>query len=378
MRLASYNVENLFERVKVMNLDSAPDRKAMLSDYAKFNTLIGREKYSAADKTAMLRILDDYGMLKSGESECFLLRENHGHLLQRAKGSAKAAIVAGGRHEWIGWLELKKEPVNEIAIANTARVIKDLDADVLGVIEADDRPGLERFNEQVLASNEVRGEQYRNVMLIDGNDERGIDVGILTRDGYDIELIQSHVNEKLNGGHLFSRDCAAYQVKTREKDVEGHPQVVWVLVNHLKSKGGGSFKESAEKRAAQAKRVRQIYDSLIKDYPYVAVIGDFNDTPDSQALKPLLGDSAPLKDVSEGPNFDDEGRPGTYGNSARSNKIDYILCSPELMKKMKRGGISHMGVWGGENGTLFPHYDTITGKHEAASDHAAIWADFDI
>jgi hypothetical protein len=34
-----------------------------------------------------------------------------------------------------------------------------------------------------------------------------------------------------------------------------------------------------------------------------------------------------------------------------------------------------MGVWGGKNGTLFPHYATITKPIEAASDHAAIYAD---
>ena len=30
-----------------------------------------------------------------------------------------------------------------------------------------------------------------------------------------------------------------------------------------------------------------------------------------------------------------------------------------------------MGVWGGKNGTLFPHYPEMTKAAEAASDHAA-------
>lgn len=372
MRLASFNVENLFERATVMNLDDQAQRKTMLSDYAKFNTLITKEKYSAADKTAMLDILAENDMLKSGESGCFLLRENHGRLLKKASKSAQADIVANGRAEWIGWLELKKSPVNEAAIGNTARVVKDLDADVLGVVEADDRPGLKRFNDLVLASKEIDGEAFSNVMLIDGNDERGIDVGIMTKEGYDIESIQSHVNEKMNGFPLFSRDCATYQITTPQGNT------LWVLVNHLKSKGYGSAASSDAKRAAQAKRVREIYDAAVKNYPYVAVIGDFNDTPESDPLKPLCGNNGPLMDVSAGPNFNDEGRPGTYANGAKSNKIDYILCSPELMAKMKAGGICHMGVWGGKNGTLFPHYPTIHNKNEAASDHAAIWADFDI
>jgi len=36
------------------------------------------------------------------------------------------------------------------------------------------------------------------------------------------------------------------------------------------------------------------------------------------------------------------------------------------------------GVWEGKNGTLFPHFNTITKAAEAASDHAAVWAELDI
>lgn len=37
-----------------------------------------------------------------------------------------------------------------------------------------------------------------------------------------------------------------------------------------------------------------------------------------------------------------------------------------------------MGVWGGKNGTLFPNYLEMTKASEAASDHAAVWADLDV
>jgi hypothetical protein len=33
------------------------------------------------------------------------------------------------------------------------------------------------------------------------------------------------------------------------------------------------------------------------------------------------------------------------------------------------------GVWGGTNGTLFPHFPEMTKPVHAASDHAAVWAD---
>ena len=48
---------------------------------------------------------------------------------------------------------------------------------------------------------------------------------------------------------------------------------------------------------------------------------------------------------------------------------------PALFAKATGGGIFRMGAWGGVNGTLWPHYDTVTKAADAASDHAALYAD---
>ncbi len=42
------------------------------------------------------------------------------------------------------------------------------------------------------------------------------------------------------------------------------------------------------------------------------------------------------------------------------------------------GRVYRAGVWGGTNGTLFPHLPEIKSKAQAASDHAAIYADLDL
>jgi hypothetical protein len=41
-------------------------------------------------------------------------------------------------------------------------------------------------------------------------------------------------------------------------------------------------------------------------------------------------------------------------------------------------GIERRGSWGGKNGNLWPHFPEVTKVTEAASDHAAIWADLAI
>jgi endonuclease/exonuclease/phosphatase family metal-dependent hydrolase len=107
----------------------------------------------------------------------------------------------------------------------------------------------------------------------------------------------------------------------------------------------------------------------------IVIAGDLNDTPESKPLEPLLANGSDLRDVSMHPSFLDDGRPGTYGNGTASNKIDYLLLSPALFERVQGGGIFRKGVWGGKNGTLFPHYEEMTKAIHAASDHAAIWAD---
>jgi endonuclease/exonuclease/phosphatase family metal-dependent hydrolase len=262
------------------------------------------------------------------------------------------------------------ETVNEVATRMTAKVIHEIGADIIGLVEAESRPALVRFHDDLLSL--AHGTSYQHIMLIDGNDERGIDVAIMTRSGFDLEGIRSHVDDEENGKRIFSRDCAEYHIKTPTNDR------LIVLVNHFKSKGFGSQATSDRKRETQAKRVKAIYEDLRQGgASNVAVIGDFNDTPDSDPLASLI-QSTDLKDITTHQNFNDGGRPGTFGNGTASNKIDYILLSPALFQKATGGEIFRMGVWGGKNGTLFPHFPEITKVIEAASDHAAIVAEINL
>lgn len=381
MRIAAFNVENLFERARALNKDewvdepgSDPSRwsagRAALNAYSELNALLRKKTYGAADKAAIVAHLKALGLERSDESKLVILRKNRGTLLKRPR-TGGIEIVAAGRDDWIGWLELKKEPVDEVATQNTARVLSAVDADIVVVVEAEHRISLCRFNEQVIET--VGGRPYDQVMLVDGNDERGIDVGLMTRAGAVIDHVRSHVDDRDGNQTIFSRDCPEFHLKLASGD-----RLV-VLANHFKSKGYGGAAQSAARREAQARRVRAIYDGLrAEGIANVVIAGDLNDTPDSAPLAPLLADGSDLKDISAHPRFDDGGRPGTYANGTKGNKIDYLLLSPALFAKVTAGGIDRRGVWGGKNGTLWPIFPEITSAHQAASDHAAIWADLDI
>jgi endonuclease/exonuclease/phosphatase family metal-dependent hydrolase len=370
MRIATFNVENLFERAKALNGATWAEGRQALEDHARINRLLNKASYSAADRKRIVELLTALGLDKSDDGHSFArLRQNRGKLLKRPR-TGPPEVVADGRDAWIGWVELKTEPVSELATRHTAMVIQQVDADVLGVVEAEDRVALKRFSELLLTS--LGALPYAHVMVIDGNDDRGIDVGLMTKAGFDIAGIRSHVDDDDGQGQVFSRDCPEFVITTPS----GERLVV--LVNHFKSKGFGAASESNRRRERQAKRVKEIYERLRADGErHVVVMGDFNDTPGSRPLAPLL-ENTDLEDISAHPNFVSDGRPGTFRNGTKSNKIDYVLLSPELFANVTHGTFFRDGVWGGVHGTLFPHFPTMTRAIDAASDHAAVVADVDL
>jgi endonuclease/exonuclease/phosphatase family metal-dependent hydrolase len=382
IRIASFNVENLFSRPKVFDLSDWSAGKPVLKAYEKVNALLQKGSYSASDKRRirdLLVMLDIYtidqttGAIRRNRTidpQWAWLRKNRG-TFDREPGdeTQNVEIVAEGRGDWIGWVELAKEAVDETATRMTVRVIQDIGADVLGLVEVEDRPALVRFNRDLL------GGLYRHVMLVDGNDDRGIDVAIMTRHGFDIGSIRSNVDKTDAKGIIFSRDCAEYEVRT-PNDV-----VIHVLVNHFKSQSGGG----GAKRERQAKEVRKIVDQLVHAGAHVVVLGDLNEGPTvggSQApnLAALFENNSPLIDCYSLPGFDLGNRPGTFDSCGLRNRLDYIFISKSLRPFYATGRVFRKGLWGSRitRPTLWETYPEITASKEGASDHSAVVLELDI
>jgi hypothetical protein len=118
------------------------------------------------------------------------------------------------------------------------------------------------------------------------------------------------------------------------------------------------------------RKVRRALEQIAD--PQVLVI-----TPlENQPLAPLVGTD--LRAAATHANFNDGGRPGTFGNCNKSENFDHVLLSPALFAKVTSGAIYRMGAWGGTNGTLWAHYPTLTQQVEAASDHCAVYVDLNI
>src|SRR4051812_16478354 len=146
-----------------MNLAAWAEGRPVLAAYERFHTLSQLDTYTDEVRAAMaadletMRILvrtdtADGRMLRVNREprpRWARLRENRGQFVRQPR-RGEAVIVAGGRDDWIGWVELATDTVDEVAIHMTARVIEDAGADVLAVIEAENRPALVRFNDALL------------------------------------------------------------------------------------------------------------------------------------------------------------------------------------------------------------------------------------
>lgn len=360
-RVASFNVENLFGRAKVLNLADYSIGDQILQQIDEFHQLLKKETYSSEDKK---RIVELYNKKLKPYVD---VREDRGKLFKK-RGWTVTGVRAGGAGEWDGSIEFKRARFSELTRENTARVIKDLKADVLCIVEAENRETLKSFDAHVLRY------RYPYEMLIDGNDPRGIDVGLYSK--LALGAIRTHMFDKDERGTIFSRDCLEVEV-ILPNDVPLH-----LLCNHFKSRGYDFYGSADDKRTRQARKVAEIlskYD-LAKDW--VVVAGDFNDNPTSDPLQPLLT-TENLYDVLALQFPEDEGNRWTYHYN-KFEQIDFVLVSKPLKDRFRSAGVERRGMHNlgkltrSANGkvTVEEEYKTVTHWTNAASDHGAVWAEF--
>jgi len=54
------------------------------------------------------------------------------------------------------------------------------------------------------------------------------------------------------------------------------------------------------------------------------------------------------------------------------------MLSPALFNRVTGGGVFREGIFAGTTGTKFPHFPEIKKSIHSASDHAAVFGDFDM
>ena len=162
--------------------------------------------------------------------------------------------------------------------------------------------GLAEVENRHVVKDLVEGKHLKDIDYgiahFDSDDERGIDVALLYNKAvFELEHTEpfSVYFEKEEGVQDFTRDILLVTGQLNGEQIH-------IIVNHWSSRREGE-KETEYKRLAAAERVNDITKILQEKYrnPKVIVMGDFNDTPQSNSLISIENGSQlynPFKTIS--------------------------------------------------------------------------------
>lgn len=389
-RVACFNVENLFSRPLLFAAGDDPKAADALRGAAVLQRLLDAKTYNTAE---ILKTWNEFGLARyvtlrsdrvnaaDARSQRFLFHERDGDEMSPAV-SVNTAIR--GRADWLGGIDLKGETLSGPQVQAIAKVIRRVDADVIGLCEVEDRRTLETFNAQLL------GRKYPYCVLFEGNDERGIDVALMSKHPVGPMRSSAFTPDALEAKRrdgvtprLFNRDCIEVTVTLPEGRGE-----MTVMVAHLKSKRGSAEAEidTDRKRIRQSEEMARIVrERHAKDgAPHrLVVCGDFNEVPDragangaalggrETSIDAILRESGLVNIVREtlGPDKSFTHIEERGGRVARG-QIDYLLLSPDLKAAALSAGIDRSGqaLWGPK----------APPRAQAASDHACLFVDLEL
>jgi endonuclease/exonuclease/phosphatase family metal-dependent hydrolase len=253
-----------------------------------------------------------------------------------------------------------KDPTDTDRIAQR---INTYNLDVLAVQEVENIEILREFNRDVLTN------PYPFQVLIEGNDPRFIDVGVLSRLPIGaVTSYQTAVHPSDTSRPVFGRDLLEVEIWNASRS----KKLFTIFNNHLKSNYIPADQDQIEgarraneRRRRQAEVVKEIVEARMRPDSRYIVLGDMNDTPDSPWLAPMvtspeLGlanalsdphETRPPKDETSGPG--PQTRAWTYRHKESGVDPEFLLydqiwISPVLVDKQRSAMIDRRERHGGD------------------------------
>ncbi len=260
----------------------------------------------------------------------------------------------------------------------TAETMLAMDADVFALQEVEGLDVLKRFRDQHLGGKS----EWPYALVIDGNDSRRIDVGVVSR--FPIVHARSWQHLSRDERYVFDRDCL-------EVDIAAPVGTVTLYINHFKSmrapnrSSGPGRGLTAPRRAAQARTVRDIvckrFGPEPDEAPFV-ILGDFNDHLEdthegSCAIRELVQWSAVRNIVDRLP--EDERWTHFFSGRRRSSlppayrQLDFVLPSRGLAERNPAPPeIERRGQPGRASRFTGERFEGVGHDRPKASDHCPI------
>ena len=253
-----------------------------------------------------------------------------------------------------------------------ANRILSMNVDVLAVQEVEDIDILRQFNRDYL------GNAYSQVVLIEGNDPRLIDVGVMSKLPIGaVTSWQCAVHPDEPDQRIFGRDLLQIEIMN-----SGRSRRLFTLFNnHLKSQfvDFRADRQTAEaannlRRKRQADMVAELVKREMRPDSAFIILGDMNDTPDSPSLSPFVNDAglnlsnALANPVETRPAKADTPPPASpawthrfkeSGQPARYELFDQIWLSPALANHLTGAFIDRRTKHSGDGSDHDPAWITL-------------------
>jgi len=219
----------------------------------------------------------------------------------------------------IGGRKKVTQDIYKLKINNSAEVLYDLNADVLGLCEVENRIVLDELNKAYSARN------YK-IVHEESPDERGIDNALLYDPGK-LKVLSSRAirNDLPKGGK--TRDILYVNGQYGGEDIH-------IFINHWPSNYGGREKAIPKRAATAALIAKEISIILRKDADAeIILLGDFNEDPDEMNVQSLksVGLSSLMEPMLGQP------KTGTYVYRGEDLFYDQIIISEGLRDKAGLG-----------------------------------------
>jgi endonuclease/exonuclease/phosphatase family metal-dependent hydrolase len=233
---------------------------------------------------------------------------------------------------------------------------------VLAVQEVENIDILKRFNRDRLKGS------FGHSVLIEGNDPRFIDVGVLSKLPIGaVTSFQTRVHDEDAGKRIFSRDLLEVEILNPARSKR-----LFTLYNtHLKSHfgdsdhGGAGKARNDDRRRKQAEAIRDVVGERQRSDARYIITGDMNDPPDSPALAPMLSiegnalfnaladpeETRPAKAETQGPGPASKAWTHRFKHSGENPEhrlFDQIWLSPPLQSHFRRAVIDRRHKHGGD------------------------------
>lgn len=370
MKIATYNIQNIFYRDRALIKKYRDENRELWVE--EFETLMLKGMRTPKEFNRMRALSQLLGFEDSQHSPYLTMMHKMGQLFLKKNVESKA-YKATHLTDWNGWIKLNSNPINDIAIENKARVIKEVSPDVLILLEVEDRASLLEFNKYFLSDS------YKHILYLETNDIYGRGIGVLTKEGYKVQSMKSHVNDfDENGNPIFDMDLQKYKISTP------NGTIVNVLSTCFLDDSENQIQTNA-KIEIQSKRIAEVYKVLNRPNELIAVVGTLNVPSYSKLLSPIT-EETDLKDISKHKTFEvdlDKGkdskyfRLGAYKMGVNIKQRDYLMLSKALYRIVKNCGLIRKGIWYKKQ----PQWEmlkSIKNETHIASEHPLVWSQLKI